>query len=293
MLKNSGYKTGAGKSTCDYGCNVLDRSSAMKNLKKLTKKESSVVKILKSLGVNCGLIGAYFLLAPILSHLPIKSASHHSSLNSEFVFVIACVSGLLFGMPLLLRGADFRMTKKKLVEMEECHSNIYSEDVIKLSQQAVEMPVALPVAWDCLKEATNGLDIKALDKRRAAWLVDSVDDDSRTVRCSLKYMADPLGRKLSQIYPRTIEMVASVDGHGVNTKLRTRYTFATPMDLEAVSEIISKTNSRLNEMIVVADKSVKEYREHKRGASAVAQLEKPSNLNLENLGKIDLPISLN
>ncbi len=155
------------------------------------------------------------------------------------------------------------------------------------------MPVALPVAWDCLKEATNGLDIKALDKRRTAWLVDSVDDDSRTVRCSLQYMIDPLGRKLSQIYPRTIEMVASVDGHGINTKLRTRYSFATPMDLEAVSEIISKTNTRLNEMIVVADKSVKEQRERNRAGSAVAQLERPSTMSLDNLGKIDLPISLN
>jgi hypothetical protein len=121
----------------------------------------------------------------------------------------------------------------------------------------------------------------------------------RTVKCSLQYIADPLGRKLSQIYPRTIEMVASVDGHGVNTKLRTRYTFATPMDLEAVSEIICKTNSRLNEMIVIADKSVREQRELREqrvqisGSSMVAELEKPSTLNLDNLGKIDLPISLN
>ncbi|MBA3993042.1 MAG: hypothetical protein C0469_05890 [Cyanobacteria bacterium DS2.3.42] len=293
MLKNSGRKAGAGKMPCDYGCNVLDRSSAMKNLKKLTKKKSSGVKILKSLGVYIGLIAAFLLFVPALSHLFVNPGSQYSPESGKLIFVFACTIGLLICKPLLSRGVEFRMTREKLEEMEACHSNVYSDDVIKLSQQAVEMPVALPVAWDCLKEATNGLDIKALDKRRASWLVDSVDDDSRTVRCSLQYMADPLGRKLSQIYPRTIEMVASVDGHGINTKLRTRYTFATPMDLEAVSEIISKTNSRLNEMIVIADQSVKEQQAHKRGASAVAQLEKPSTLNLDNLGKIDLPISLN
>lgn len=91
-------------------------------------------------------------------------------------------------------------------------------------------------------------------------------------------------------------MIASVDGHGVNTKLRTRYTFATPMDLEAVGEIISKTNSRLNEMIVTADRSVKEQREELRrdaSDSPVAQLEKSVELSLADLGKINLPISLN
>ncbi len=265
----------------------------MKNLKKITKQESSGVKILKTFGLYGCLIAAYFLVKPILGHLSVGTMSEYSPLTKQLIFTVVCVSGLLIGMPLLLRGAEFRMTREKLEEMEANQSNVYTDDVIKLSQQAVEMPVALPVAWDCLKEATNGLDIKALDKRRAAWLVDSVDDDRRTVKCSLQYIADPLGRKLSQIYPRTIEMVASLDGHGVSTKLRTRYTFATPMDLEAVSEIISKTNSRLNEMIVVADKSVKEQREKMRSNSAVAQLEKPLALNLDNLGKIDLPISLN
>ncbi len=270
----------------------------MKNLKKLTKKESSGVKILKSVCLYGCLLAVVFIAKPILGLLPVNHFSEYSPLASKLIFMFACSAGLLICMPLLVRGAEFRMTREKLEEMEETHSNVYSEDVIKLSQQAVDMPVALPVAWDCLKEATNGLDIKALDKRRAAWLVDSVDDDRRTVKCSLQYMADPLGRKLSQIYPRTIEMVASVDRYGVNTKLRTRYSFATPMDLEAVSEIISKTNSRLNEMIVVADKSIKDQREQRdqrarNGESAVAQLEKPSTLNLENLGKIDMPISLN
>lgn len=268
----------------------------MKNLKKLTNKESSGVKLLKTLGLYGCLFAAYVLIKPLLGHLPASPNSEYSPLAQQLIFTVVCMSGLLIGMPLLVRGAEFRMTREKLEEMEANQSNVYTDDVIKLSQQAVEMPVALPVAWDCLKEATNGLDIKALDKRRAAWLVDSVDDDRRTVKCSLQYIADPLGRKLSQIYPRTIEMVASVDGHGVNTKLRTRYTFATPMDLEAVSEIISKTNSRLNEMIVIADKSVREQkvqRDQMRNSSTVAQLEKPSTLNLDNLGKIDLPISLN
>lgn len=265
----------------------------MKNLKKLTKKESFVVKLLKPLAVYGCLIAAYFLVKPLLGHVPVSPMPEFSPLIKQLIFAGVCMFGLLIVMPLLIRGAELRMTKEKLEELEASQTNAYADDVIKLSQQAVDMPVALPVAWDCLKEATNGLDIKALDKRRAAWLVDSVDDDRRTVKCSLQYIADPLGRKLSQIYPRTIEMVASVDGHGVNTKLRTRYTFATPMDLEAVSEIISKTNSRLNEMIVIADKSVKEQRVQMRNPSAVAQLEKPSTLNLDNLGKIDLPISLN
>lgn len=266
----------------------------MKNSKKLTKKESVRTKLFNSLALYGGLIGLAMATQAVMRSFP-QPLPEMSDTTGRFVFMIVCTIALLVSMPFLVRFTEYRMTKEKLEEIEENHSTAYSDDVIKLSQQAVEMPVALPVAWDCLKEATNGLDIKALDKRRAAWLVDSVDDDRRTVKCSLQYFADPLGRKLSQIYPRTIEMIASVDGHGVNTKLRTRYTFATPMDLEAVGEIISKTNSRLNEMIVTADRSVKEQREEQRNGASVAQLEKPAEfeLNLSDLGKINLPISLN
>lgn len=264
----------------------------MKNSKKFSiKKESLRTQLINCLTVY-GVLAGILLAVQIISHSLRSLLPPVSDSAGRMIFAIVCSACLLIAMPLIVRMSEYRATKEKLEEMEENQSTAYTDDVIKLSQQAVEMPVALPVAWDCLKEATNGLDIKALDKRRAAWLVDSVDDDRRTVKCSLQYFADPLGRKLSQIYPRTIEMIATVDGHGVNTKLRTRYTFATPMDLEAVSEIISKTNSRLNEMIVTADRSVREQRE-KRRESAVAQLEKPVSLNLEDLGKINLPISLN
>ncbi len=269
----------------------------MKNSQKLTKaknkKETFGAKILKTLLTYSGIIGFSFAATAISHYQPINSFFQFHIIAGQLIFAGAVAAGLLIAIPLIVRGAELRSTKEKLEDMEAAQSTAYTDDVIKLSQQAVEMPVALPVAWDCLKEATNGLDIKALDKRRAAWLVESVDDDRRTVKCSLQYIADPLGRKLSQIYPRTIEMVASLDGHGLNTKLRTRYTFATPMDLEAVSEIISKTNSRLNEIIVQADRSVREQKDELRAGAAVAQLEKPMGLNLDNLGVIDLPISLN
>jgi hypothetical protein len=258
----------------------------MKKLKHLSRKETS--GIFKALVAFSVVLIVLCLVLPVVGVFLSTPAAQHGRL--VFSIVLICVLGLT--MPLFARGAFYRETKMKLETMEEAQSTAYTDDVIKLSQQAVEMPVSLPVAWDCLKEATNGLDIKALDKRRAAWLVDSVDDDRRTVKCSLQYIQDPMGRKLSQIYPRTIEMVASVDGSGINTKLRTRYSFATPMDLEAVSEIISKTNLRLNEMIVTADKSYKEQRETRRSA-AVAQLEKPLEIDLDNLGSISFPVSLN
>lgn len=258
----------------------------MKKLKQLTNKEIS--GIFKALVYFSVALICLSMLAPLVNILLTAKSAEVSRLSFSFLLIFM----LMLALPFLSRSIFYKEVKKKLEAMEEAQSTAYTDDVIKLSQQAVEMPVSLPVAWDCLKEATNGLDIKALDKRRTAWLVDSVDDDRRTVRCSLQYIQDPIGRKLSEIYPRTIEMVASVDGSGINTKLRTRYTFATPMDLEAVCEIISKTNTRLNEMIVTADKSYKEQREQ-RQVSAVAQLAKPATLNLEQLGSIDYPISLN
>jgi len=268
---------------------------AMKNPSKRLKKESSGARFIQSLITYAALLGLFLGINAALNFFHIEPQASLHNESARMTFMVCCYALLLVCLPLLGRAADYKMTKKKLEDMDAAQSNAYGDDVIKLSQQAIEMPVALPVAWDCLKEATNGLDIKALDKRRAAWLVDSVDDDRRIVRCSLQYMADPLGRKLSQIYPRTIEMVASLDGHGVNTRLRTRYTFATPMDLEAVSEIISKTNSRLNEMITIADKSIKDQREQMRNRSTVgvAELEKPKEYDFESLGSIDLPLSLN
>jgi len=295
MFKNFVCKTGAGKTLAYYGCNVLDRSFAMKNPKKNTKKESIGAHFIKSLLTYVALLAVLLGISAAATCFKDTMPALFNTASGKTASLFICYALMILAMPLLMRGAEYRGTKKKLEELEASQSTAYTDDVIKLSQQAIEMPVSLPVAWDCLKEATNGLDIKALDKRRAAWLVDSVDDDSRTVKCSLQYIADPLGRKLSQIYPRTIEMIASVDGHGVNTRLRTRYAFATPMDLEAVSEIISKTNSRLNEMISVADRSVKEQREQLRDRSAAnaALLEKPREYNFDNLGSVDLPLSLN
>lgn len=258
----------------------------MKKLKQLTKNGTS--GFFKALMILSVVLIGLCVVVPLLNVFLSTPPAQHGKL--VFSLVLFCL--LFLSMQLLAQSAVYRENKKKLETMEENQSTAYTDDVLKLSQQAIDMPVSLALAWDCLKEATNGLDIKALDKRRASWLVDSVDDDRRTVKCSLQYIQDPLGRKLSQIYPRTIEMVATVDGSGINTKLRTRYSFATPMDLEAVSEIISKTNSRLNEMIVVADKSYKEQRE-RRSASAVAQLEQPATLNLDELGCINFPISLN
>ena len=268
----------------------------MKNPKKITKKESIGARIKSNLLFYAGALAVLAVINFAATHIQMPTLAFMPHASGHMTCVFICYAILLLASPILMKNSEFRMTREKLEEMEA--ATTYTDDVIKLSQQAIEMPVSLPVAWDCLKEATNGLDIKALDKRRAAWLVDSVDDDSRTVKCSFQYIADPLGRKLSQIYPRTIEMIASVDGHGVNTRLRTRYTFATPMDLEAVSEIISKTNSRLNEMIAVADKSVKDQkiqREQMRSGSTagVAQLEKPQEFNFDNLGSIDFPLSLN
>lgn len=268
----------------------------MKNPRKITKKESIGARIKSTLLFYSVALAVLASINFAAHHLPSLGILPDSSGKSTCLFI--CFAILTLALPLLVKSAEYKMARQKLEDLESTQSTAYTDEVIKLSQQAIEMPVSLPVAWDCLKEATNGLDIKALDKRRAAWLVDSVDDDSRTVKCSLQYIADPLGRKLSQIYPRTIEMIASVDGHGVNTRLRTRYTFATPMDLEAVSEIISKTNSRLNEMIAVADKSVRAQRAHKdllqsHSSGNIAQLEKNQQFNFDNLGSIDLPLSLN
>lgn len=262
----------------------------MKKLKQTASRESS--GSFRSLCLLTIVVLSFGFLLPVLKAFSQISLVSPDYVTGKLTFIIVFSITLALFMPSLMKTAFYNETKRKLEGMEASQSTGYSDEVIKLSQQAVEMQVSLPIAWDCLKEASNGLDIKAMDKRRAAWLVDSVDDDSRTVRCSLQYMQDPMGRKLSQIYPRAIEMVASIDGSGLNTKLRTRYTFRTPMDLEAVSEIISKTNSRLNEMIVTADKSYNDERELRR-ASAVAQLEKPMEFDFDNLGSVNLPISLN
>ena len=261
-------------------------------MKKLKHRHKEISGAYKALTYLCVVLICSIVVLPFIMAVGEVMSKASPGAVAQMVFILVFPVLLVAGFSFLAKFAIYRQEKIKLEEMDTTASTAYSDDVMKLSQQAVEMQVSLPVAWDCLKEASNGLDIKALDKRRASWLVDSVDDHSHTVKCSLQYMQDPLGRKLSQIYPRTVEMVASVDGAGPNTRLRMRYTFPTPMDLTAVSEIISKTNSRLNEMIVTADKSYREQRE-RRDSFSVGLLEKPMELDLKNLGSIDLPISLN
>lgn len=261
-------------------------------MKKLKHRHKEISGAYKALTYLCVVLICSIVVLPLIMAVGEVMSKASPGAVAQMVFILVFPVLLVAGFSFLAKFAIYRQEKIKLEEMDTTASTAYSDDVMKLSQQAVEMQVSLPVAWDCLKEASNGLDIKALDKRRASWLVDSVDDHSHTVKCSLQYMQDPLGRKLSQIYLRTVEMVASVDGAGPNTRLRMRYTFPTPMDLTAVSEIISKTNSRLNEMIVTADKSYREQRE-RRDSFSVGLLEKPMELDLKNLGSIDLPISLN
>lgn len=159
---------------------------------------------------------------------------------------------LALGLMIMVSGVSINEFKRKLTAMKS-KQPIYGQKVLKLSQQAVDLDVSPTVAWNCLREAANGLDIKAIDTRRTAWILNETDDSARTIKCSLNYIADPIGRKLSAIYPRLISMETSIEAHGSSTRMRTRYSFPTPMNLETVSQITNQTSAKLVEFILSAN----------------------------------------
>lgn len=171
-----------------------------------------------------------------------------TDLIGQGVFAGVLIVGLMF----LVSGASVNEFKRKLLSIKT-KQPIYGQKVLKLSQQAVDLNVSPTVAWNCLREAANGLDIKAIDTRRTAWILNETDDSARTIKCSLNYIADPIGRKLSAIYPRLIRMETSIEAYGSITRMRTRYTFPTPMNLETVSQITNQTSAKLVEFILSAN----------------------------------------
>lgn len=164
------------------------------------------------------------------------------------VFASVLFVGLLF----LSNSVKLREMRARLFTLK-VKQPAYGQKVLKLSQQAIDINVSPKVAWDCLREAANGLDIKATDTRRTAWILNDTNDAARTIKCSLEYIADPLGRKLSAIYPRLIRMETSIESYGSSTRLRTRYIFPTPMNLETVSQITTQTSEKLVDFILCAD----------------------------------------
>ncbi|MBC7997484.1 MAG: hypothetical protein IAF58_06060 [Leptolyngbya sp.] len=171
-----------------------------------------------------------------------------TDLIGQGVFAGVLVLGLMF----LVSGASVNEFKRKLLSIKT-KQPIYGQKLLKLSQQAVDLNVSPTVAWNCLREAANGLNVKAIDTRRTAWILNETDDSARTIKCSLNYISDPIGRKLSAIYPRLIKMETSIEAYGSITRMRTRYTFPTPMNLETVSQITNQTSAKLVEFIVNAD----------------------------------------
>lgn len=174
---------------------------------------------------------------------------------------------VLFGLfaligPIIGCGVDMRMNIQKMKTALFGHKEPSNHLLSR------EIPVLLPQAWEVIREGLNGLPIKMPDKRLAYWRVEQVTEQRREAKATISYMADPLGRKMRDLYTRTVSMKLRLQGTGVRTKLEIQLEASSPMDDLAVHQLCESTADALAQMCINAREGESRGRDDKSAAVA-------------------------
>lgn len=169
--------------------------------------------------------------------------------GGQCVFVLVLSMGMMVVMPLLV---TYRMLIEGATKKLKSYP-AYFRKLKELSHHELKVPVLRPNAWRGLSESLDCMIVKVPDRRRAVWKLDDTDEKNLTLSASLLYTPEPIGRKRSQIYPRSLHLKAHVEGFGVSSKLYLTYSVDSPMDLVAVKELIQKTNESIVSHMMAAE----------------------------------------
>lgn len=169
--------------------------------------------------------------------------------GGRFVFITVLTLGLLLLATFL--GAYRLMVEGAIKKLKSNPS--YFRKLEQVCRHELKVPVLRPNAWRGLSESLDCMIVKVPDRRRAVWKLDDADEKNLTLSASLLYTPEPIGRRRSQIYPRSLHVKAHVEGFGVSSKLFLTYSVDSPMDLVAVNEIIQKTNENVVSHMMAAE----------------------------------------
>lgn len=102
-----------------------------------------------------------------------------------------------------------------------------------------------PIAWQKLKDVLPGLLVKIPDLRAAKWELLGIDSEKKEIRLEMWYVQNPIGIKVSRLFPRKLNCVAKLSGKGTCSDVEFTFTANSPMDYQNVHAIISSTTSQL------------------------------------------------
>jgi hypothetical protein len=153
--------------------------------------------------------------------IPILFFPKHVLENSEYLKWWLLLGTVVFVLSqiFLFESLRFGVRKKGLLSREPHSSIEYLNQTI-----SVPVPLVADKAWACTKENLGEI-IKA----------------KGSLRLSLRYVHDPLGKKPWQLVARQIECRLALKANGVNSNLNLEFKANSPMDYATVKEIIDQT----------------------------------------------------
>ncbi len=156
--------------------------------------------------------------------------------------------GLVFLAPLTRRLSSWRMRKNGLLSDEKLRLTTYLN-----CPRLEKYPLVEPELWQRLAQVLPGLVIKLPDLRAAHWQMKAVDFGRKEILLQLWYVQNPLGIKVSRLYPRKLNCRARVISKGTSSVVEFFFSADSAMDYENVRAIISSTISQLRESLEAKD----------------------------------------
>jgi len=152
------------------------------------------------------------------------------------VFVVILQALLIIAHPQMINYMQFYSRMKK-----------FSPGLRKKVGQCFDTPIKSEYfltpaeTTDRLTECLNRLPVKTADTRWACWVPVCADSDTGT-RYELRYTNVPIGRKKSQIYPRSLSMTSKVEGKGMRSNVELTFHAESPSDYANACNIVRETN---------------------------------------------------
>ena len=105
-------------------------------------------------------------------------------------------------------------------------------------------PVPLPIAWGTIKDVLDTAKVTTGTSGTCGWKVQK-EDDSRGLIIALLQWNEQVGGMSGQILVRTVELTANLTPEGSSTKVKTEYKVFSPMNFNAVRQVVMQTQSQL------------------------------------------------
>lgn len=171
---------------------------------------------------------------------------YHPRLCRLLVYV--AYLGLVFLAPLTRRLSSWLMRKNGLLSDEKLRLTTYLN-----CPRLEKYPLVEPELWQRLAKVLPGLVIKLPDLRAAHWQMKAVDFSRKEIFLELWYVQNPLGIKVSRLYPRKLKCRARVISKGTSSVVEFFFSADSAMDYENVRAIIGSTVSQLRESLEAKD----------------------------------------